>query len=150
MNKGKETASKASKGDAQIILHIEAGQASPKPPVGPALGAKKIPIMPFCTAFNNMTKGKSGLYKVVINVKPGGQYTMDISHTEITSNLIKRLCGLSKGGSMPGREILTTITKEKVREIALAKRPDLQVASEEAAIRTIEGTLRSMSIKVQG
>lgn len=132
----------------QIKLQIPAGQANPSPPVGPALGQRGINIMEFCKAFNAQTQQQQGLIiPVVITVYSDRSFTF-VTKTPPASVLLKRAAGVDKGSSEPNKRKVGRVTKAQVREIAEMKLPDLTAASLEAAIRTIEGTARSMGIEV--
>lgn len=132
----------------QIKLQIPAGQANPSPPVGPALGQRGINIMEFCKAFNAQTQHQQGLIiPVVITVYSDRSFTF-VTKTPPASVLLKRAAGVDKGSSEPNKRKVGRVTKAQVREIAEMKLPDLTAASLEAAIRTIEGTARSMGIEV--
>lgn len=132
----------------QIKLQIPAGQANPSPPVGPALGQRGINIMEFCKAFNAQTQHQQGLIiPVVITVYSDRSFTF-VTKTPPASVLLKRAAGVDKGSSEPNKRKVGRVTKAQVREIAEMKLPDLTAGSLEAAIRTIEGTARSMGIEV--
>lgn len=132
----------------QIKLQIPAGQANPSPPVGPALGQRGVNIMEFCKAFNAQTQNQQGLIiPVVITVYADRSFTF-VTKTPPASVLLKRAAGVEKGSSEPNKKKVGRVTRAQVREIAEMKMPDLTAASSEAAIRTIEGTARSMGIEV--
>ena len=132
----------------QIKLQINAGKANPAPPVGPALGQHGLNIMEFCNAFNERTKEQVGLViPVVISVFQDRSFSF-ITKTPPASVLIKKAVGLESGSSEPGRTSVGTITRAKCREIAEMKREDLNAASDEAAMRIIAGTARSMGLDV--
>ena len=132
----------------KIKLQIPAGQASPAPPVGPALGQHGVNIMEFCKAFNAQTQAQAGLIiPVVITVYADRSFTF-ILKTPPASVLLKRAAGIDKGAKTPGKEQVGRVTKAQVEEIARMKMPDLTAASLEAAIRTVEGTARSLGIDV--
>ncbi len=132
----------------QIKLQIPAGQANPSPPVGPALGQRGVNIMEFCKAFNAQTQNQQGLIiPVVITVYADRSFTF-VTKTPPASVLLKRAAGVEKGSSEPNKKKVGRVTRAQVREIAEMKMPDLTAASLEAAIRTIEGTARSMGIEV--
>lgn len=132
----------------QIKLQIPAGQANPSPPVGPALGQRGVNIMEFCKAFNAQTQHQQGLIiPVVITVYADRSFTF-VTKTPPASVLLKRAAGVEKGSSEPNKKKVGRVTRAQVREIAELKMPDLTAASVEAAIRTIEGTARSMGIEV--
>lgn len=131
-----------------IKLQIPAGKANPSPPVGPALGQHGVNIMEFCKAFNAKTQGDEGtITPVVITVYADRSFTF-ITKTPPASVLIKKALGLDKGSSVPNKNKVGKLTKDQVSEIAKKKMPDLNAASLEAAIKTIEGTARSMGIEI--
>lgn len=132
----------------QIKLQIPAGQANPSPPVGPALGQRGVNIMEFCKAFNAQTQHQQGLIiPVVITVYADRSFTF-VTKTPPASILLKRAAGVEKGSPEPNKRKVGRVTKAQVREIAEMKMPDLTAFSLDAAIRTVEGTARSMGIEV--
>ena len=134
----------------QIKLQIPAGQASPAPPVGPALGQAGVNIMDFCKAFNARTQSENGIIiPVVITVYTDRSYTF-ITKTPPAAVLLKIAAGIEKASGEPNREKVGKVTRAQVEEIAKTKDPDLNAASLEAAVRIIEGTARSMGIEVEG
>ena len=134
----------------QIKLQIPAGQASPAPPVGPALGQAGVNIMDFCKAFNARTQSEGGMIiPVVITVYADRSYTF-ITKTPPAAVLLKKAAGIEKASGEPNREKVGNVTRAQVEEIAKIKDPDLNAASLEAAVRIIEGTARSMGIEVTG
>jgi large subunit ribosomal protein L11 len=134
----------------QIKLQIPASQATPAPPVGPALGQAGVNIMDFCKAFNSRTQSQQGLIiPVVITVYSDRSYTF-ITKTPPAAILLLRAAGIPKGSGVPNRTKIGKVTKQQVEEIAKTKMPDLNAATLEAAVRTVEGTARSMGIEVQG
>ena len=135
---------------ALIKLQIPAGQATPAPPVGPALGQHGVNIMDFCKAFNAETQGKEGMIiPVVISVYKDRTFSF-ITKSPPASVLLKQAASIAKGSSNPSREFVGTVTGEQVREIARAKMEDLNANSVEHAQRIIEGSAKSMGIKVEG
>jgi large subunit ribosomal protein L11 len=131
-----------------IKLQIPAGNASPAPPVGPALGQYGVNIMEFCKSFNAKTKDKQGLIiPVVITVYADRSFTF-ITKTPPAAVLLKKAAGLEKASGEPNRLKVGTVTKEQIREIAELKKPDLNATDVEAAMRMIAGTARSMGIEV--
>jgi large subunit ribosomal protein L11 len=135
---------------AEVKLQIPAGQANPSPPVGPALGQRGVNIMEFCKQFNAQTQAQQGLIiPVVITVYADRSFTF-ITKTPPASVLLKRAAGVEKGSGEPHKKKVGTVTKQQVREIAQLKTPDLTAADLDAAIRTVEGTARSMGITVEG
>jgi large subunit ribosomal protein L11 len=134
---------------AQIRLQIPAGAANPAPPVGPALGQAGVNIMEFCKKFNAATQSQSGMIvPVVITVYQDKSFTF-ITKTPPAPILIKKAANLASGSKTPGREKIASITKAQVLEIARLKMKDLNSRSEEAAMRMIMGTARSMGIEVK-
>ncbi len=135
---------------AQIKLHVPAAQANPAPPVGPALGQHGVNIMQFCKQFNEQTKGRDGLIlPVVISVFEDKSFTFIIKSPP-SSILLKRAANLAKASGSSGKEIIGKVTKKQVEEIAKLKLPDLNTNNMEEAIKTIEGTARSMGIAIEG
>jgi large subunit ribosomal protein L11 len=139
----------AKKVKAVIKLQIPAGQANPAPPVGPALGQHGLNIMGFCKEYNERTKNQAGsIIPVEITVYEDRSFTF-ITKTPPTSDLLKKALGIEKAGGHAGHEEAGTISRDKLREIARLKIKDLNANSLEAAERTVEGTARSMGIKVE-
>jgi large subunit ribosomal protein L11 len=135
---------------AEVKLQIPAGQANPSPPVGPALGQRGVNIMEFCKQFNAQTQAQQGLIiPVIITVYADRSFTF-VTKTPPAAVLLKRAAGVEKGSGEPHKKKVGTVTKQQVREIAELKTPDLTAASLEAAIRTVEGTARSMGLVVEG
>jgi large subunit ribosomal protein L11 len=135
-----------------VKLQIEAGKATPAPPVGPALGQAQVNIMEFCKQFNARTQGKdmAGLViPVVITVYADRSFTF-ITKTPPASILLLKAAGLQKGSGTPNKDKVGKVTEKQVREIATQKLPDLNAASIETAIKSIKGTARSMGIEVVG
>jgi large subunit ribosomal protein L11 len=138
----------AKKVTGSIKLQIPAGAANPSPPVGPALGQRGVNIMEFCKAFNAQTQGQAGLViPVVITVYADRSFTF-ITKTPPASVLLKRAAGIDKGAKTPGKEQVGQVTKAQIEEIARMKMPDLSAASVEAAMKTVEGTARSLGLEV--
>lgn len=132
-----------------IKLQIPAGQATPAPPVGPALGQKGVNIMEFCKQFNARTKDQQGLIiPVVITVYSDKSFSF-ITKTPPASTLLLRAAKLEKGSGEPNRNKVGKVTKKQVREIAEMKMPDLNASDVEAAMRMVMGTARSMGIVVE-
>jgi large subunit ribosomal protein L11 len=135
---------------ALVKLQVSAGNATPAPPIGPALGQHGVNIMEFCKAFNARTQGQQGLIiPVVITVFTDRSFTF-ITKTPPAAVLLKRAAGIAKGSGVPNRTKVATVTKEQVREIAELKKPDLNSNDLGAAIKMVEGTARSMGIDVVG
>lgn len=133
-----------------IKLQITGGQATPAPPVGPALGQAGVNIMDFVKAFNARTQNMMGtVVPVVITYFSDRSYTF-ITKTPPAPILLLKAAGISKGSDKPNRTKVGKVTKAQVEEIAKTKMPDLNAASVEAAVSMIEGTARSMGIEVVG
>src|SRR5437870_6372520 len=140
----------AKKVSAYIKLQIPAGQATPAPSVGPALCQHGVNIMEFCKTFNARTQGQQGLIiPVVITVYSDRSFTF-VTKTPPAAVLLLKAAGLQKGSGVPNKNKVGKVTKKQVEEIAKTKMPDLNAASLEAAIKTVEGTARSMGIEVTG
>ncbi|HEX6902096.1 MAG TPA: 50S ribosomal protein L11 [Thermoanaerobaculia bacterium] len=140
----------AKKVTGMIKLQIPAGAATPAPPVGPALGQAGVNIMDFVKNFNARTAAQTGLIiPVVITVYADRSYTF-ITKTPPAPVLLRKAAGVEKGSGEPNKKKAGKVTRAQVEEIARTKLPDLNAASLEAAIRTIEGTARSMGIEIQG
>jgi large subunit ribosomal protein L11 len=135
---------------ALVKLQVPAGNATPAPPIGPALGQHGVNIMEFCKAFNARTQGQAGLIiPVVITVYSDRSITF-ITKTPPAAVLLKRAAGIAKGSGEPNRNKVAKVTPAQVREIAELKRVDLNANDVEAAIKMVEGTARSMGIEVGG
>ena len=131
-----------------VKLQIPAGEATPAPPVGPALGQQGVNIMDFCKNFNAKTASQKGLIiPVVITVFADRSYTF-ITKTPPASILLLKAAGVAKGSGTPNKKKVGKVTKKQVEEIAKTKMPDLNAADLPAAIRVVEGTARSMGIEV--
>ena len=134
----------------QVKLQIPAGQATPSPPVGPALGQAGVNIMDFCKAFNARTQGQEGMIiPAVISVYEDKSFTF-ITKSPPASILLKQAAGIAKGSSNPSKETVGTVTREQVKEIAEIKKADLNAFNVEAAMKIIEGSAHSMGIEVEG
>jgi len=132
-----------------IKLQIPAGAATPAPPVGPALGQAGVNIMDFVKNFNARTAAQSGLIiPVVITVYADRSYTF-ITKTPPAAILLQKAAGIAKGSGEPNKKKVGKVTRAQVEEIAKTKLPDLNAASLEAAVKTIEGTARSMGLEVE-
>jgi large subunit ribosomal protein L11 len=139
----------AKKVTANIKLQVSAGAANPSPPIGPALGQHGVNIMEFCKAFNAKTQGQEGMIiPVVITVYADRSFTF-ITKTPPASILLKKTAQIAKGSAEPNRNKVAKVTKAQVVDIAKLKMPDLNARELESAIRTIEGTARSMGIDVE-
>lgn len=140
----------AKKVTGMIKLQIPAGAATPAPPVGPALGQAGVNIMDFVKNFNARTATQTGLIiPVVITVYADRSYTF-ITKTPPAPILLLKAAGLDKGSGEPNKKKVGKVTKAQVEEIARTKMPDLNAATLETAIKTIEGTARSMGLEIQG
>src|SRR5262245_20711400 len=129
-------------------LQIPGGQATPSPPVGPALGQRGVNIMEFCKAFNARTQTQQGLtIPVIITVYADRSFSF-VTKTPPVPVLIKKILGIDKGSGEPAKKIIASLTRTQAKEIASTKMPDLNVNDLDAAIRTVEGTARSMGISV--
>lgn len=132
-----------------IKLQLPAGKANPAPPVAPALGQHGVNIMEFCKAFNAKTQDKSGwIIPVEISVYNDRSFTF-IMKTPPASDLLKKAAGVQSGAGNSKKQVAGTITKDKLKEIAETKMPDLNAGSLEAAMSIIAGSARSMGIKIE-
>ena len=133
-----------------IKLQIQAGQANPAPPVGPALGQQGVNIMDFCKSFNASTQDKMGdVIPVEITVYADRSYTF-ITKTPPAARLILKAAKIGKGSGEPNREKVGTVTEADIRSIAEVKMPDLNANTIEQAMLMIKGTCVSMGIEVKG
>jgi large subunit ribosomal protein L11 len=133
-----------------IRLQLPAGAANPAPPVGPALGAAGVNIMGFCKEFNAKTKDQAGtIFPVVITVYADRSFTF-ILKSPPAAVLLKKAAGLAKGSGEPNRNKVGKVTRAQVLEIVKIKQNDLNANDDEAAIKIIAGTARSMGITVEG
>jgi len=141
----------AKKITAYVKLQIEAGKATPAPPVGPALGQHGLNMMGFCKDFNERTKNDAGMIiPVVVTVYQDKSFSF-ITKTPPAANLLKKAVGLEAAAATPGPNTkVATITRAEVQKIAETKMADLNAASIEAAISMVSGTARSMGIVVEG
>ena len=139
----------AKKVKAQIKLYCPAGQATPAPPVGPALGQHGLNIMEFCKQFNEKTKGNEGLIlPVLITAYEDKSFTFIIKSPP-SPILLKRACNIAKASGTPNKEKVGKVTLAQVQEIAKAKLKDLNAKDMEGAVRIVKGTARSMGIDVE-
>ena len=141
----------AKKIEGYLKLQVPAGQASPSPPIGPALGQRGLNIMDFCKAFNAATQSvEPGLpVPVVITAFSDKSFTF-IMKTPPASILIKKAAKVSKGSGVPHTDKVGKITRAQAEEIAKSKMPDLTAADMDAAVRTLSGSARSAGIEVEG
>ena len=138
----------AKKVEGYIKLQIPAGKATPAPPVGPALGQHGVNIVEFTKQFNAKTADQGDMIiPVVITVYNDRSFSF-ITKTPPAAVLIKKACNIKSGSGVPNKNKVATITKDQVRQIAETKMPDLNAATIEAAMSMIEGTCRSMGVKV--
>jgi large subunit ribosomal protein L11 len=134
----------------EIKLQIPAGQANPSPPVGPALGQRGVNIMEFCKAFNAATQGQPGMIiPVIVTVYADRSFTF-ITKTPPTSVLLKKAAGLEKGSGEPGKVKVGSVTQAQIRQIAEVKLRDLTAKDLDAAVKTVEGTARSLGLEIEG
>lgn len=135
---------------AFVKLQVPAGQATPAPPVGTALGPHGVNIMDFCKQFNARTQGQPGMIiPAEITIFADRSFTF-ITKTPPAAVLLKKAAGLEKGSGQPNREKVGKVTQAQVREIAQTKMPDLNANDVDAAMRIIAGTARSMGLEVEG
>jgi len=133
---------------AIIKLQISAGKANPAPPVGPALGQHGVNIMAFCKEYNARTSAQVGsIIPVEITVYTDQSFSF-VTKTPPVPDLLRKAAGVAKGASETGREVMGTITRQQLREIAEVKMKDLNAVDIEGAERQILGTARSMGIKL--
>lgn len=138
----------AKKIKGMIKLQVPAGKANPSPPVGPALGQHGVNIMEFCKTFNAQTKGKEGMIiPVVITVYSDRSFSF-IMKSPPASILLKQTAEIAKGSSEPSKVIVAQVTRDQLKEIAETKKEDLNAVDIEGAIRIIEGTAKSIGLKV--
>ncbi len=132
-----------------VKLNIKAGQATPAPPVGTALGPHGINIGAFCKDYNAQTASQSGaIVPAVVTIYEDNSFTF-ITKTPPTTDLIKKALGIEKGSRLPGNEIVSEISQDKIREVAQIKMQDLNSTNIESAMRIIEGSARSMGITIK-
>ena len=140
----------AKKIDAIIKLHIPAGNATPAPPVGPALGQHGLNIMEFCRAYNATTESQAGLIvPVVITVYKDKTFTF-VTKTPPAAVLLKKAAAVAKGSGEPNKTKVGTVTMAQVIEIAEKKMVDLNAKDREGAVKMVLGTARSMGIELEG
>jgi len=132
-----------------IKLQVPAGKATPAPPIGPALGQHGVNIMGFCKEFNARTANDVGMIiPVIITVYQDRSFTF-ITKTPPAAVLIKKACNIQSGSGKPNSQKVAVLSKDKLREIATLKMPDLNAASVEAAMSMVAGTARSMGVTVE-
>jgi large subunit ribosomal protein L11 len=133
----------------QIKLQIPGGAANPSPPVGPALGQRGVNIMEFCKAFNAQTQNMAGLVvPVIVTVYADRSFTF-ITKSPPASNLLLKAAGLEKGSAAPNKNKVGKVTRKQVEEIAKTKLKDLTAKDMAAAMKSVEGTARSMGIEIE-
>jgi len=133
---------------AIVKIQIQAGAATPAPPVGTALGPHGINIMDFCKAYNAATENQRGtVVPAEITIYEDRTFTF-VTKTPPAPVLLRQAAGLDKGSQTPRREVVGSVTKDQVRQIAETKMPDLNAIDIEGAMKQIEGTARSMGIEV--
>ena len=138
----------AKKVKAVVKLQIDAGKASPAPPIGPALATHGINLMAFCKDYNARTSNRMGeVIPAEITIFQDGSFRF-ILKSPPAAVLLKKAAGVEKGSSEPNREIVGTVTRAQVKEIAETKMKDLNANDIEAAMRQIEGTARNMGIRI--
>jgi large subunit ribosomal protein L11 len=134
---------------AVVKLQLPAGQATPAPPVGTALGPHGVDIMGFCRQYNERTASQQGsIVPVQVTIYEDRSFEF-VLKTSPTSALLKQAARVEKGSAEPNRDKVGTVTKDQIREIARAKMPDLNANDLEQAMKIVEGTARSMGILVQ-
>jgi large subunit ribosomal protein L11 len=132
---------------ALVKLRIPAGQATPAPPVGPALGQHGLNIMDFCKSFNAMTKGKEGNVSVVLTIYEDRTFKF-ITKTSPTTDLLKKTANIVKGSGVPNKEKIGKITHKQLEEIAKIKMQDLNTTDIKMAIKIIEGSAKSLGLEI--
>ncbi len=131
-----------------INLQIQAGAATPAPPVGPALGQHGVNIMEFVKAYNAATEAQRGtIIPVEITIYEDRSFTF-VTKTPPAAELIKKAAGVAKGSGVPQRDKVGRLTRDQVREIATTKLPDLTANDVQQAMKIVEGTARSMGVTV--
>jgi len=134
---------------AIVKIQIPAGQATPAPPVGTALGPHGINLQDFCAKFNDATKDKGGnIIPAEVTIYKDRTFDFKLK-TPPASDLLKKAAGIEKGSSVPQRDKVGTVTRKQIREIAEIKMPDLNTDNLEAAMKIIEGTAKNMGIKIE-
>ncbi|MBS0585758.1 MAG: 50S ribosomal protein L11 [Verrucomicrobia bacterium] len=132
----------------EIKLQIPAGKANPAPPIGPALGSAGVNIMAFCKEFNAKTQDSSDILPVIITVYQDKTFTF-ITKQPPVAELIKKEAGLSKGSGVPNRNKVGKLNRTQIEKIVKRKRADLRVNDDEAGVRLVAGTARSMGVDVE-
>ncbi|MFY9223261.1 MAG: 50S ribosomal protein L11 [Blastocatellia bacterium] len=133
---------------AYVKLQVPSGKANPAPPIGPALGQHGVNIMEFCKQFNAKTAQMGDInIPVVITIYSDRSFTF-ITKTPPAADLIKKTLGLSKGSAKPNRDKVGKISRSQIKEIAETKLPDLNCTDVNSAMRTIEGTAKSLGLEI--
>jgi large subunit ribosomal protein L11 len=133
---------------ANIKLQVQAGKATPAPPVGSALGPHGLNIMDFCKAFNAKTAKQEGLIIPVVVTVYGDRTYSFITKTPPAAVLLKKVANIAKGSAEPNKNKVGTVTMKQVQEIAQTKMPDLNASNLDAAVKIVMGTARSMGLDV--
>lgn len=132
-----------------LKFHIQAGKATPAPPLGPALAEQGLNINEFCQRFNDATKDmKQYTLPVVVRVYEGGGYNFQLKQP-VTSDLLREVAGIKKGSGEPNKKKVAKITQDQLKAVALRKMPDLNSSNIEEAMKVIAGTAKSMGIEIQ-
>jgi large subunit ribosomal protein L11 len=134
----------------EIKLQIPAGQANPSPPVGPALGQRGVNIMEFCKAFNAATQSQQGMIIPFIVTVYADRSFAFVTKTPPASVLLKKAAGVEKGSGEPGKVKVGKVTRAQIKEIAQVKMRDLTAKDLDAAVKTVEGTARSLGLEIEG
>ncbi|HEV2092997.1 MAG TPA: 50S ribosomal protein L11 [Rubrobacter sp.] len=133
-----------------VKLELEAGKATPAPPVGRDLGPHGVNLAEFCKRYNDTTAGQTGrILPALVRIFDDRSFSVEIK-TPLTSALLREAAGIERGSGSPNGRPVGTVTRDQLRQIAETKLPDLNAASVENAMRTVEGTARSMGIRVAG
>ena len=133
-----------------VKLELEAGRATPAPPVGRDLGPHGINLAEFCGRYNDATRTQAGrVVPVLVRIFEDRSFAIEVK-TPLTSALLREAAGVAKGSGAPNGRPVATVTRDQLRQIAETKMPDLNAAAVEGAMKTVEGTARSMGIKVAG
>jgi large subunit ribosomal protein L11 len=133
--------------DGYVKLLVEAGKATPSPPVGPALGQRGVNIMEFCKAFNAQTQKTEGILPVVVTVYSDKSFSFEVKSPPV-SYLLKKAAKVEKGSGEVPKKKAGKLTRAQVEEIARVKMPDLNTNDLEAAVKIVSGTARSMGIDI--
>jgi large subunit ribosomal protein L11 len=139
------------KGEIRVVkLELEAGKATPAPPVGRDLGPHGVNLAEFCKRYNDATAGQTGrIVPALVRIFDDRSFSIEFK-TPLTSALLREAAGVERGSGSPNGKPIATVTRDQLRQIAEIKLPDLNAASVEGAMKTVEGTARSMGVKVVG